>query len=120
MSKTKEELLKEVAKLEELENKVADKKANLKYKKLEVPFKVGDNYFIRTVTYFATGKVQAIVGNFLVLDEAAWIADTGRFNEAINKGILSEVEPVEVKMFVNLNSITDAFEWIHPLPRTVK
>lgn len=86
----------------------------------KVPFKVGKKYFIRTVTYFVTGKVKKIAGGFLVLEDAAWIADTGRFNEAINKGALSEVEPVNVLVFLNLNSITDGYEWIHKLPREVK
>lgn len=120
MSKTKEELQKELEELEALEQKVESKKSDLQYKKMETPFKVGDAYFIRTVTYFATGKVKAIVGNFLVLDDAAWIADTGRFREAIMKGVLNEVEPVEVDMFVNVNSITDAFIWKHKLPREQK
>jgi hypothetical protein len=113
MSKTKEEL-------EQLENQVNTKKSNLEYQKLEVPFQVGSAYFIRTVTYFATGRVKAIVGQFLVLDDAAWIADTGRFMEAIMEGKLNEVEPVSVDMFINLNSITDAFQWKHKLPREQK
>ncbi len=120
MSKTKEELLKELKELEGLELKVKSKKDTLKYEKLQVPFKIGDAYFIRTVTYFATGRVKAIVGQFLVLEDAAWIADTGRFRDAIAKGILSEVEPVDVDMFVNINSITDAFVWSHKLPREQK
>ncbi len=85
-----------------------------------VPFEVGEKYFIRTVTYFATGKVKRICGNFLELEDAAWVADTGRFRDAIMKGVLSEVEPVEVAMFVNMNSITDAFAWTHKLPREQK
>ena len=120
MSKTREELEKELAELEALESKVEEKKSAVDYKKLEVPFKVGANYFIRTVTYFATGKVKAIVGQFIVLEEAAWIADTGRFMQAIMEGKLNEVEPVSVDMFINLNSITDAFVWKHKLPREQK
>jgi hypothetical protein len=120
MSKTKEELEKELAELEALENKVAEKKSAADYKKLEVPFRVGSSYFIRTVTYFATGRVKAIVGQFIVLEDAAWIADTGRFMQAIMEGKLNEVEPVSVDMFINLNSITDAFVWKHKLPREQK
>ena len=120
LSKTKEELQKELEELEKLEGKVQEKKSTLEYKKLEVPFQVGSNYFIRTVTYFSTGKVKAVVGQFLVLEEAAWIADTGRFMQAIMEGKLSEVEPVMVDMFINLNSITDAFVWKHKLPREQK
>lgn len=120
MSKTKEELQEELAELEKLEAKVADKKLNIEYKKLDNPFKIGASYFIRTVTYFATGKVKAIVGQFLILEDAAWIADTGRFMQAITEGKLNEVEPVDVDMFINLNSITDAFVWKHKLPREQK
>lgn len=120
MSKTKEELLKEIDELSKLEAKVQEKKSNLEYKKTDLPFKVGGDYFIRTVTYFATGRVKAIVGQFLVLTDAAWIADTGRFQQAIDEGKLNEVEPVNVDMFVNVNSITDAFVWVHKLPREQK
>jgi hypothetical protein len=96
MSKTKEELLTELQELEQLESQVSSKKAQIDYQTQEVPFKVGEKYFIRTVTYFLTGQVKAVVGQFLVLDQGAWIADTGRFNEAINEGKLSEVEPINV------------------------
>lgn len=89
-------------------------------KKRPVPFEVGEKYFIRTVTYFATGKVKKITGDFLELEDAAWIADTGRFRQAIMDGVLNEVEPVEVPMFINMASITDAFVWKHKLPREQK
>lgn len=120
VKQAKEELTKELKELELLENKVKSKRDNVKYGELKVPFKVGSAYYIRTVTYHCTGRVKAIVGQFLVLEDGAWIADSGRFREAIMKGILSEVEPVEVDMFVNLNSITDAFVWTHKLPDTQK
>lgn len=119
-SKTKEELQKELQEIEYLENKIDKKKSKVKFDKLDCPFKVGSNYFIRTVTYFATGKVKAVVGQFLVLEEAAWIADTGRFSDALAKGVMSEVEPVNVDMYVNMSSITDAFDWKMKLPREQK
>ena len=86
----------------------------------EVPFEIGKAYFIRTATYHCTGRVKKIIGQFLILENAAWIADSGRFNEAINEGKLNEVEPVNCKVFVNVNAITDAFEWVKKLPREVK
>lgn len=85
----------------------------------ETPFEVGKAYFIRTVTYHLTGEVRAIVGQFLVLEKAAWIADSGRFASAIGKGELNEVEPVG-DAIVNVNSITDAFPWKHDLPNKQK
>lgn len=76
---------------------------------------VGTKVFIRTVTYHLTGKIEKIVGQFLVLSNAAWIADSGRFMGAIKDGVLSEVEPVG-EAFVSLNAIVDMFPWKHKLP----
>jgi hypothetical protein len=84
------------------------------------PFEIGKSYFIRTATYHCTGKVLAIKSHFLVLGDMAWIADSGRFNEAINNGKLSEVEPVNCEAGVNIDSIIDYFEWKHELPKEVK
>ena len=86
----------------------------------ELPFVIGKAYFIRTVTYFATGRVKDIIGKFLVLEDAAWVADTGRFSDAIAKGVADEVEPVEVPMYINTDSITDAFDWNKKLLREQK
>lgn len=83
-------------------------------------FEVGEKLFIRTVTYHITGRVAAIKGKFLVLDDAAWVADSGRFMNAINEGTLSEVEPVNCSVRVNTESIVDVYVWRHPLPREQK
>lgn len=85
----------------------------------ESPFLVGKAYLIRTVTMTWTGRVTAIKGGFLCLEDAAWIADTGRFNVAISKGELEEVEPVG-NSIVSLASIVDACEWKFNLPKDVK
>lgn len=85
----------------------------------EIPFQVGEKFLFRTVTYFATGQVKKVVGKFLLLEDAAWVADTGVFSEAIAKGVLNEVEPVE-EMWLNTDTITDAFKWTHKLPREKK
>mgnify|MGYP001606691037 CR=1 FL=1 len=85
-----------------------------------LPFEVGGKYYIRTVTYHVTGQVKEIVGKFLVMNNVAWIADSGRFRQAIVEGILDEVEPVEDEVFVNTDSITDAYVWKHKLPREQK
>lgn len=109
---SKKEAEAEVAAAKKGKVKVTDGKA--------CPFIIGGKYFIRTVTYFATGEVVAIHGDFLELTDGAWVADTGRFRQAIMDGVLNEVEPVEVPMFVNMTSITDAFVWGHALPRKQK
>lgn len=78
-------------------------------------FNVGDKLFIRTVTYHLTGEVEAVEGDWLQLKDAAWIADSGRFADALKTGKLNEVEPVGTA-FVNLSTVTDAFPWLHELP----
>ena len=80
---------------------------------------VGQKLFIRTVTYHMTGKVTKRIGNFIQLDQAAWIADSGRFSDALKTGKLSEVEPVGT-MWVNLSSVVDFFSWKHKLPEEQK
>jgi len=81
----------------------------------ENPFAIGKSYFIRTVTYHMVGCVEQKVGDILILKNASWVADSGRFSHAIKKGKLKEVEPVGVA-FLNLNSMVDAFPWEHDLP----
>lgn len=80
---------------------------------------VGDKYFFRTVTYHLVGEVKKIVGRFAYLKNASWVADSGRFMEAIKQGTLNEVEPVG-DAFVNLDSVTDFFPWKHQLPKEQK
>ena len=88
----------------------------------EVPFKVGEKYFIRTATYHLIGEVKEIVGQFIVLkkETITWVADSGRFMQAIDNGTLNEVEPVKVEGGVNINSIIDYFVWEHKIPREQK
>ena len=83
------------------------------------PFIVGKAYFIRTVTYHMIGKLERISGNFLVLSEASWIADSGRFSNAISKGELNEVEYVG-DAIVAMTAIVDAFPWSAKVPKDTK
>ena len=76
---------------------------------------IGRKFFFRTVTYHMTGEVKKIVGRFAYLKNAAWIADSGRFSQAIKNGTLDEVEPVG-DAFINLDTVVDFFKWSHPLP----
>ena len=85
------------------------------------PWKKGTNYLIRTVTMIDIGQLVEVTDQELVLEKASWIADTGRFNEALKNGTLNEVEPFpDGLVIVGRGSIIDACEWNHALPRTVK
>lgn len=87
---------------------------------LPLPFAIGEKVFIRTVTHYLTGQVKEIVGKFLILTEAAWIADSGRFFDFLEKGIPSEVEPIPDSVRINSDTIVDAFPWNHALPKVQK
>lgn len=89
----------------------------MKTKGLEL---VGNSYFFRTVTYHLVGKVVAeYADNIIELEDASWVADSGRFMQAIKDGELNEVEPVG-KAYINLKSVTDFFPWAHALPEEQK
>ena len=92
----------------------------LSQQKEPLPFEIGEAIFVRTVTHYLTGRVVKIVGKFLILEEAAWIADTGRFFDALEKGTLNEVEPIPGSVRINSDTIVDAFSWKHKLPKDQK
>ena len=73
------------------------------------PWEIGKCYFIRTVTMNLTGELVSVSNQELVLKDAAWIADSGRFNEALKDiSKCSEVEPFQNPAIVGRGSIVDA------------
>ena len=75
---------------------------------------IGQKLFIRTVSYHLVGKVIKRIGSIFELEDASWVADSGRFMNAIKDGTLEEVEPVGTA-WVNISSIVDFFPWNHSL-----
>lgn len=57
------------------------------------PFEIGAVYLIRTVTMIQVGRVVAASKQWVMLEDAAWVADTGRFADALKKWQFNEVEP---------------------------
>lgn len=84
------------------------------------PFKNGENYFIRTVTMIVCGKLEAVHDTELLMSSASWIADTGRFHDALKTGTLNEVEPFIDDVIIGRGSIIDATIWAHKLPKDQK
>lgn len=86
------------------------------------PYEVGKNYFIRTVTHHLTGKLVRVTSKELVLQQASWIADDGRFHDALKTGKLNEVEPFpkELDVIVGRGALIDAVVWLHDLPLVQK
>ena len=81
---------------------------------------IGKAVFVRTVTTYFTGLLVKVEDGFATLDDAAWIADTGRFADALAKGTLNEIEPYPGSMVVSCGAIVDVCEWAHDLPRKQK
>ena len=82
-------------------------------------FVVGEKYLFRSVTYFHTGRIKSITDSDIVLEDAAWIGDTGRFNACLATGKPSEVEPFVGDVILSRAVIVDATKWSHDLPTEV-
>ena len=103
-------------KLKELENK----KETVTTKPIGV-WQVGKNYVIRTVTMIQVGKLVDVTDQELVLEDAAWVADTGRWKNFLEEGKVNEVEPFpEGKVIVGRQALIDAVIWKHALLRVQK
>ena len=78
---------------------------------------VGKKFFIRMVTYHLVGEIEKVMGNLFILKNASWIADSGRFSDAIKKGLgeNAEIEPVGTAI-ININAMVDMFPYNHALP----
>ena len=85
------------------------------------PWAIGANYFIRTVTHHLIGKLVAVFPTELVLEQAAWIADDGRFAQAVKTGEFAEVEPFPdgKQLIIGRGSLIDAVQ-IESLNRSQK
>lgn len=84
------------------------------------PWVIGKNYLIRTVTMIQTGRFVGVTPQELVLEDAAWIADTGRFADALKSDKFSEVEPFpDGQVIVGRGAVVDAIQ-ISVAPREQK
>jgi hypothetical protein len=84
-------------------------------------WEIGKGYLIRTVTMINTGRLVAVTKQELVLEDAAWIADTGRFSNALNSGDFNEVEPYpEGRVIIGRGAVIDAVQLKTALPRVQK
>jgi len=90
------------------------------------PFSVGDKVFLRKITMILTGKVVNVSFDgaqwWVELVQVAWIADTGRYAQAISTGKFNEVEPYPDEMIVKvpLADLVDGAVVDWDLPRKQK
>lgn len=110
----------ESIKIDDVEYVRADKivAAPLEYQ--DTYFEIGKGYLIRTVTMIDTGRVVAVNEFEIVLEDAAWIADTGRFSDALKSAKFNEVEPFpDGRVIIGRGSVIDAVRF-EKLPRDQK
>ena len=109
-----------IGQVKEITNLFGDKNESKK----TYPFQIGKNYFIRTVTFFYVGKLKAVYDDVLVLSEASWVADTGRFHNALKSGLesqsSSEIEPFVNDVLISRGALVDATVYDFDLPKTQK
>jgi hypothetical protein len=83
----------------------------------------GKVYFIRTVTHYFTGRLIWVGNQEIVIEDACWIADTGRFNEFLKDGSkANETEPFPAgaEVVIGRGSIIDMVEFSSGLLLGVK
>lgn len=83
------------------------------------PYRIGEKYIIRAVTFHYTGKLKRVTANELILSDAAWIANSGRWTNFLETGKADEVEPYPdgIDVIIGRNTIVDISVWKHALPR---
>lgn len=88
--------------------------------KSDLPFKIGEAYLFRTVTHIEVGRVKSICGLFVEIEEASWIANTGRYHDCLLKGVFNEIEPYPLTSTINSASLINFAPWTHKLPTEQK
>ncbi len=86
------------------------------------PLVLGENYLIRTITMIYTGRLTKVYDKELVIVDAAWIPETERWNQTVEKGIFKEVEPYPdgCEVILNREAILDTTKVNWKLPRSEK
>ncbi len=83
-------------------------------------WQIGSPYLIRTVTMIDTGILVDVTEHEIILRDASWIADSGRFSAALESCEFSEVEPFPDGMVaIGRGAIVEAVK-IKKAPRAVK
>lgn len=93
-----------------------ERSLDMEKKEEAVGLVVGQAYIVRTVTYHYTGRLVAMADGWLVMEDAAWVADSGRWSDALSQGTLNEIEPYPGLVYVNRAAVVDISPWNHPLP----
>lgn len=83
-------------------------------------FEIGEKVLIRTVTFTAIGRVVKENSLAVWLDDACFVASTGRFSQALRTGELDELETCPGTRRIAIGGIVDVDQWTHELPSETK
>jgi hypothetical protein len=90
-----------------------------KKKSKNTSIEIGKCYLFRSVTYHQLGRVVEITDTDIRLADASWVADSGRFSQALATGALEQVEVCDEAIVFRGGGV-DAWPWKHPLPTQTK
>jgi hypothetical protein len=94
-----------------------EKKSKKEGQESLLPFQVGKTYIVRTVSFANVGKLKSVVGNWLIMAAASWIADTGSWSDCLTKAhSFKMVEPFKDDVYINLDAVIDATPFNQELP----
>ncbi len=83
------------------------------------PWTVGRCYYFRLATYAWVGRVSLIGPTEIVLTDASYVGESGRFHDAITAGLESanaEIEPVPGRVIIGRGALVDCCEYAHAPP----
>lgn len=87
-------------------------------------FNIGENYLIRTVTFTYLGNLMEVGEKELLIGDASWIANTGRFSNMLKEGVTvqesSKIEPCNADIVIGRGAIVDMIPYNHELPTKQK
>ena len=68
---------------------------------------LGEIYCFRTVTMIYTGRLLSISDQEFLIEDAAWIPETERWSDFLEKGIHKEAEPYHKPVVLNRGAMLD-------------
>ncbi len=82
-----------------------------------VRFVHGQAYYVETFGKAWVGRVCDATETEVVLENAAWVADTGRYHTFLSTGRSEqvEVEPTTQRVTIPLAYVSSKMDWPHPL-----
>lgn len=85
---------------------------------IDFPYNIGEKILIRGARYYYCGVISNITQRWVSLEEAVWVADTGRFSSVLHGGFNeqeSETERYRDEVHVPIETILDVTLWRHEI-----